>query len=171
VGQLITNKPLAETFRKIARRGPDAFYKGDVARGIVEGQRRTRPGVANGKSGSMTLADLASYEVSVRKPYEATYRGYVIRSVPSPSSGGLTLLEMLKMIERFPIGDAGQGFGFGSTRTVNVMAEALRIGFADRAVWMGDADFSYVPARGLLHPEYIRTWSEMINPDGRISIP
>ncbi|HEY8370952.1 MAG TPA: gamma-glutamyltransferase, partial [Thermodesulfobacteriota bacterium] len=169
VGEIVTNEPLAETFRAIARGGPDAFYKGDIAKGIIEGQKRFR--VVNGepgKGGSMTLEDLANYEVSVREPYEATYRGYIIRTVPSPSSGGLTLLEMLEMIERFPMGDEREGFGFGSLRAVNVMAEALRIGFADRSVWMGDADFAYVPARGLLHPVYTAMRGDLIDPDGRI---
>ena len=172
VGEIVTNAPLAETFRAIAQGGPDAFYTGDIARGIVEGQQRylnmSNPATPY-RGGSMTLADLANYQVNVRVPYEATYRGFIIRSVPSPSSGGLTLLMMLKMIERFPIGDAAQGFGFGATRTLNVMAEALRIGFADRAVWMGDADFSYVPAKGLLHPTYLAMRSAEINPDARMN--
>jgi gamma-glutamyltranspeptidase / glutathione hydrolase len=167
VGEIVTNPPLAETFRAIAQGGPDAFYSGDIAKGIVEGQKRFLGTTDRG--GSMTLDDLVNYQVSVRAPYEGTYRGYIIRSVPSPSSGGLTLLMMLKMIERFPIGDAAQGFGFGATRTLNVMAEALRIGFADRGVWMGDADFSYVPARGLLHPTYLAMRSAAINPDARMT--
>jgi gamma-glutamyltranspeptidase/glutathione hydrolase len=169
VGEIVTNPPLAETFRAIAQGGPDAFYSGDIAKGIVEGQKRFLGTTDRG--GSMTLDDLVNYQVSVRAPYEGTYRGYIIRSVPSPSSGGLTLLMMLKMIERFPIGDAAQGFGFGATRTLNVMAEALRIGFADRGVWMGDADFSYVPARGLLHPTYLAMRSAAINPDARMATP
>jgi gamma-glutamyltranspeptidase/glutathione hydrolase len=169
VGDIVKNEPLAQTFRAIAQGGPDAFYTGDIAKGIVEGQKRFLGTTDRG--GSMTIADLANYQVNVRAPYEETYRGYIIRSVPSPSSGGLTLLMMLKMIERFPIGDAAQGFGFGATRTLNVMAEALRIGFADRAVWMGDADFSYVPARGLLHPTYLAMRSAEINPDARITPP
>jgi gamma-glutamyltranspeptidase/glutathione hydrolase len=172
VGEIVTNEPLAQTFRAIAQGGPNAFYSGDIAKGIVEGQKSylnsSNPATPY-RGGSMTLADLANYQVNVRTPYEATYRGYIIRSVPSPSSGGLTLLMMLKMIERFPIGDAAQGYGFGATRTLNVMAEALRIGFADRAVWMGDADFSYVPARGLLHPMYLAMRSAEINPDARMT--
>jgi gamma-glutamyltranspeptidase/glutathione hydrolase len=167
VGEIVTNEPLAETFRAIAAGGPEAFYTGDIAKGIIAGQARFLGAIDFG--GSMTLADLANYQVSVRTPYEATYRGYTIRSVPSPSSGGLTLLMMLKMLERFPIGDAAQGYGFGSARTLNVMAEALRIGFADRAVWMGDADFAYVPANGLLHPIYLLMRSAAINPDARMT--
>jgi gamma-glutamyltranspeptidase / glutathione hydrolase len=169
VGELVKNEPLAETFRTIAAGGPDAFYTGDIARGIVEGQKRFLGTTDAG--GSMTLADLANYEVSVRVPYEEKYRGYIVRSVPSPSSGGLTLLGMLKMIERFPIGDASRGYGFGSTKTLHVMAEALRIGFADRGVWMGDADFSYVPAVGLLNPQYVALRSALIDPAARMATP
>ena len=95
----------------------------------------------------MTLADLANYEATLRAPVVGTYRSYTIKAMSSPSSGGLAMIQMLKMLERFPIGDAGAGFGFGTTRTLHVMAEAMRIAFADRAVWMGDADFSSVPER------------------------
>jgi gamma-glutamyltranspeptidase / glutathione hydrolase len=87
----------------------------------------------------------------------------------SPSSGGLTALQMLKMLERFPLGDPSQGFGFGALKTVHVMAEAMRVAFADRAVWMGDADFANVPERGLLHPVYVGDRSALIRPDVRIT--
>jgi gamma-glutamyltranspeptidase/glutathione hydrolase len=79
----------------------------------------------------------------------------------------LTVLQMLKMMERFPIGDASQGFGFGSTRTLNVMLEAGRLAFADRAVWMGDEDFVDVPQMGLLDDDYIAMRSALIDPDSR----
>ena len=74
---------------------------------------------------------------------------------------------MLKMIERFPIGDAAQGFGFGATRHAQRHGRGDSHRFADRAVWMGDADFSYVPARGLLHPTYLALRSAAITPDTR----
>jgi gamma-glutamyltranspeptidase/glutathione hydrolase len=73
----------------------------------------------------------------------------------------------LKLIERFPIGDASQGYGFGSTRTLNVMMEAMRLAFADRAVWMGDDDFVDVPSDGLLDDDYIAMRSALIDPDSR----
>jgi gamma-glutamyltranspeptidase/glutathione hydrolase len=116
----------------------------------------------------MDFADLENYQVSIRAPIEGTYRGYVIKSMSPPSSGGLTLIQMMKMIERFPIGDASQGFGFGALKTVNVMAEAMRIAFADRSIWMGDADFVDVPMKGLLHPSYVGDRSAMIIPGTRI---
>jgi gamma-glutamyltranspeptidase/glutathione hydrolase len=165
-GTIVTNKPLAETFRAIARHGPQAFYTGEIAHAIVEGQKRASPG---GKPGSMTMADLAAYEATRRAPVSGTYRGWTIKGMDSPSSGGLTVIQMLKMIERFPIGNAAAGFGFGSANTLNVMAEAMRTAFADRAVWMGDADFSYVPAKGLLHPTYTALRSGPIAPTARMS--
>ena len=178
VGSLVINKPLAETLRLIADKGPECFYRYtpdsgcDIAKGIVEGQKFNRPQAADGKSGkggTMTYADLENYDVKMRVPTEAIYRGYTIRSMSPPSSGGLTISQMLKMLERFPIGDASQGFGFGSTRTVHVLAEAMRIAFADRSVWMGDADFAAVPSKGLLDPRYLVGRSAMIDPNARMT--
>ncbi len=176
VGSLVTNKPLAETFRKIAEHGADCFYKVipekgcDIARGIIEGQQYNQPNlVPIGKGGSMTLDDLAQYEAKPRTPIEGTYRGYRIKSMPPPSSGALTVLQILKMLERFPLGDASQGYGFGTVKTANVMAEAMRIAFADRAVWMGDADFVPVPAKGLLADGYVAVRSALITPGARLS--
>ena len=137
------NKPLAATFRLLAEHGPDCFYrympeKGcDIAKGIVEGQKFNRPQAPNGKGGSMTYADLENYQAVLRASVQGTYRGYVIKAVAPPTSGGLTLIQMLKMLERFPIGDVSQGFGFGSFKTTKVMADAMRLSFADRSIWMG----------------------------------
>jgi len=174
-GSLVQNKPLAETFRKIAEHGPDCFYKlmpekgCDIAKGIVEGQTFNRPQAANGKGGSMTLADLENYQVSVRAPIEGSYRGYKIKAMAPPSSGALTVLQILKVLERFPLGDAGAGFGFGSVKTLNVMADAMRLAFADRAVWMADADFVPVPSKGLINDTYLGIRGAAIVPGTRIT--
>ncbi len=175
VGQVVQNKPLAETLRLIARHGPDCFYKlmpekgCDIAQGIVEGQKFNRPQVAGGKGGSMTLADLEAYQPALREPTVGTYRGYTIKAMSPPSSGGLTMLQILKMLERFPIGDAAAGYGFGALNTANVMAEAMRIAFADRSQWMGDADFVPVPGKGLLDPTYVGARGAVIVPGTRIT--
>jgi gamma-glutamyltranspeptidase/glutathione hydrolase len=153
VGELVRNEPLAETLRTIARHGPDAFYGGDIAMGILEGQKRSRS-ISGAEGGRMTQADLDQYEADIRAPVAGKYRGYTIKAMGPPSSGALTMIQMLKMVERFPLGDPNQGYGFGTTRTLNVMAEAMRIAFADRAVWMGDDDFVDVPAKGLIDPSY-----------------
>ncbi|HZF80174.1 MAG TPA: gamma-glutamyltransferase, partial [Rubrivivax sp.] len=175
VGSLVQNKPLARTLRLIAEHGADCFYldipaKGcDIARGIVEGQSFNRPQAPNGKGGSMTLADLANYQPALRLPVEGTYRGYRIKAVSPPSSGGLTMIQMLKMLERFPIGDASQGFGFGSVKTATAMADAMRIAFADRSQWMGDSDFVPVPMRGLLDETYVGLRGAAITPGTRLA--
>lgn len=166
VGEIVTNPDLAETFKIIGSHGPDAFYTGDIAKGIIEGQKRF---YGTGKPGTMTEADLENYEPAIRTPVEANYRGYIIKSMPSPSSGGLTILQMLKMLERFPIGNASQGFGFGQTNTLHVMIEAMRLAYADRAIWMGDADLAYVPALGLLNPGYVALRGANINLGSRIT--
>jgi gamma-glutamyltranspeptidase/glutathione hydrolase len=119
----------------------------------------------------MTLADLAAYDALIRAPIRVDYRGWTIAGMAPPSSGGLTVGQMLEMVERFPIGDAAQGYGFGDPTTLHVMIEAMRLGFADRAVWMGDEDFVPVPKRGLLHPDYVASRSVMINPTSRMATP
>ncbi|MEO5771768.1 MAG: gamma-glutamyltransferase [Burkholderiaceae bacterium] len=180
LGSLVQNKPLAETLRLIARHGADCFYtympeKGcDIAKGIVEGQKFAKPGVVNGvltagKGGSMTFADLDAYRAVERVPTEGTYRGYRIRAMSPPSTGGLTMIQMLKMLERFPIGDTAAGYGFGSLKTVNVMVDAMRVAFADRSIWMGDIDFVTVPMKGLLDPTYTGLRGATIVPGLRIS--
>jgi gamma-glutamyltranspeptidase/glutathione hydrolase len=167
VGGTVKNEPLAATLRTIAQDGPDAFYTGDIAKGILEGQKRFRADPA--LTGRMTQADLDAYIAQKRMPVVGSYRGYTIKTMSPPSSGGLTVLNMLGMLERFPLGDASQGFGFGSTRTLNVMAEAMRLAFADRAVWMGDTDFVDLPTSGLIDPRYTALRSGLIDPDARMA--
>jgi gamma-glutamyltranspeptidase / glutathione hydrolase len=173
VGTLVQNKPLAATFRLIADNGPDCFYKYmpdkgcDIAKGIIEGQKFNRPQEPGGRAGVMDYADLEAYQAAERVPTEGTYRNYRIKAMSSPSSGGLTLIQMLKMVERFPLGNVSEGYGFGTTKTVNVMAEAMRIAFADRGTWMGDADFVPVPAKGLLDATYVGLRGAAIMPGSR----
>ena len=178
---LLVQPDLAKTLRTLAEDGPNAFYSGPIAAAIVATQHNTRqtfiddagnlqnisPEDQARLQGRMTPADLAGYEVAVREPVEGDYRGFRIVSMPPPSSGGLTVIYILKALERFPIGDESEGFGFGSTRTLNVMMEAMRLAFADRAVWMGDDDFVEVPSRGLISDGYIATRTVLIDPDGR----
>jgi gamma-glutamyltranspeptidase/glutathione hydrolase len=180
VGSLVVNKPLADTFRLIATHGPDCFYrlmpdKGcDIARGVVEGQTFSKSGLLNGvstpgKGGSMTFADLEAYQAALRAPIEGTYRGYRIKSMAPPSSGALTVIQILKMLERFPLGDSGAGLGFGSVNTLNVMADAMRTAFADRANWMADKDFVNVPTKGLIDSTYLSMRGGPITPGVRLT--
>ena len=170
-GALLKQPDLAKTFRLIAAGGTDAFYKGPLAEAIVAAQQRSRSPVAAEGVGRMTLADLAAYDVKIREPIVGDYRGWTVASMAPPSSGGLTVVQMLKMLERFPMGDAAQGFGFAQTRTWHAMIEAMRLGFADRAVWMGDEDVVPVPKRGLIAPAYVATRTGLINLGSRMPTP
>jgi gamma-glutamyltranspeptidase / glutathione hydrolase len=170
-GDVLKQPDLAKTFRLIAAHGPRVFYQGEIAQAIVAAQQRTRTPVAAQGVGRMTLQDLAAYRPVVRQPLDVNYRGWRFVSMGPPSSGALTVGQMLKMVERFPVGDAAQGFGFGAPTTLHVMSEAMRLAFADRAVWMGDEDFVPVPKAGLLNPDYVATRSVMINPTSRMATP
>src|SRR6266480_3886920 len=165
-GQILKQPDLAKTLRLIAAKGPDVLYRGEIGAAIVAAQRATANG---GKPGLMTMQDLADYNIVIREPIVAEYRGYRIAAMSPPSSGGLTMIQALKMIERYPLGDASAGFGFGRAQTLHVMAEAMRLAFADRAVWMGDEDFVPVPKRGLLDPIYVRERGDLISPTSIIS--
>jgi gamma-glutamyltranspeptidase/glutathione hydrolase len=170
-GDWLVQPDLAKTFKRIAAGGPDAFYKGPIARAIVKAQQRTRGELGEAGQGRMSLADLRGYQVAIREPLIGHYRGWTLAGMPPPSSGGLTLLQMLGLLERFPLGEAAQGYGFGSPKTLHAMTEAMRLAFADRALWIGDDDAAPVPRQGLLHPEYLATRAALIQADARIDTP
>lgn len=175
-GDLLVQPDLAKTFKLIAAKGVDAFYRGEISPALVEAQKRIRtqaplPAQPDEARGRMTLADLDQYEVKIRPPITVNYRGWQFASSAPPSSGGLTVGQMLKILERFPIGDAGQGFGFGARNTLHVMIEAMRLAFADRAVWMGDEDFVPVPKKGLLDPTYVDSRAASISLASRMPTP
>jgi gamma-glutamyltranspeptidase/glutathione hydrolase len=102
---------------------------------------------------------------------EGSYRGYTIRSMAPPSSGGLSLIMMLKLLEPFPLGNGGDGWGFGGRNTLHTMIEAMRLTFADRAVWMGDADVVAVPVRGLTSECFLATRRALIDTASRMATP
>ena len=165
-GQILKQPDLARTLKLIAEKGPDVFYRGEIAAAIVKAQATYS--VTGGKTGLMTEGDLAEYNVVIREPIIDHYRGYTIASMSPPSSGGLTMIQALKMIERFPLGDASAGFGFGKANTLHVMAEAMRLAFADRAIWMGDEDYFPVPKAGLIDDDYVAQRSQLIKLNERI---
>lgn len=170
-GDWLVQPDLARTLKRIAAKGPDAFYRGPMARAIVQAQQRTRSELGDAGRGRMTLADLAQYQAAIREPLIGHYRGWTVAGMPPPSSGGLSVMQMLGLLERFPLGDAAQGYGFGSPNTLHVMIEVMRLAFADRAVWMGDDDSVPVPRKGLLHRDYLATRSALIRPDQRMESP
>lgn len=135
---------LAHTLSLIRDQGPSGFYKGETADKIV----------AEMKSGNgiITLNDLANYETQWRTPLSAEYKGYKVWSMPPSSSGGVALLQMLKMLEPFPL----DKWGFHSTSTVHTMAEVMRRAYADRAEYLGDSDYYKVPTDSLLNDAYLQ---------------
>jgi len=170
-GDWLVQPDLARTLKLIAAKGPDAFYRGPLARAIVKAQQRARSELGEAGKGRMTLDDLAQYRVAIREPLIGRYRGWTLATMPPPSSGGLTVLQMLGMLERFPLGDAAQGYGYGSPQTLHVMIEAMRLAFADRVMWIGDDDAVPVPRTGLLHPGYLDKRAALIRTDSRMGDP
>ena len=172
-GGLLRQPDLARTLKLIARQGTDVFYRGEIAEAIVRTQQASRSDPQTGQpiaagSGRMTRADLENYRLAIREPVSGSYRGDTLHGMGPPSSGALTSIQILKLLERFPIGDPGQGFGFGTPRTLHVMVEAMRLAFADRALWIGDSDFVQIPETGLLNQRYLAERSLLIDPDSRM---
>lgn len=148
---------LANTLQQIADQGPDAFYRGPIADRLVDEMR------AGG--GLITHADLAAYQAKVRKPIHGTYRGYDIYGPPPPSSGGICLVEMLNILETFPAdrfhtADAARHW---SADGIHWTVEAMRRAYCDRARWLGDPDFTTIPAR-LTDKAYARELAAKIDP-------
>ncbi|MDZ4696117.1 MAG: gamma-glutamyltransferase [Deltaproteobacteria bacterium] len=146
-GMMLKRPGLASTLAAIRRSGPDAYYKGAIAREIVETVRAA--------GGVMTEQDLLNYKTSDRVPLVLTYRGRQVYSMPPSSSGGIVIAEALGILER-KIPDP-KAIGHNSSAYLHVLAEALKHGFADRARHMGDTDFVEVPVAHLLDPKYHAT--------------
>jgi gamma-glutamyltranspeptidase/glutathione hydrolase len=161
VGTVLVNKPLAATLRAVAEGGPAAFYAGRIATDIV-----TAVTQAPVNAGDITLADLAAYRAKQRPPVCGPYRIYVVCGMGPPSSGGLTLLEILGVLENFDMAKTQPV----SVEGVHLYAEAARLGYADRNLYMADSDFVAVPIRGLLDPGYLKSRAHLINPNKAMGI-
>ncbi|MCP4104135.1 MAG: gamma-glutamyltransferase [Desulfobacteraceae bacterium] len=151
VGELLIQKDLARTLRLIAQKGTDTFYKGQIADLIVADME------ANG--GLITKEDLAAYKPAIRKPIHGNYRGYDIYSMPTPSSGGIHIVQILNLLEPFPI----SYLGHNTADTIHVMAESMKLAFADRSKHLGDSDFVAVPVAGLISKKYADSLRPMID--------
>ena len=141
-GDLIRQPELAATFARMQRGGPREFYEGATARMIADDMRRN--------NGLITLEDLRGYVAKERAPLRTTYRGYEIISMPPPSSGGAVLIEMLNILEGYDLGK----MNWAASEKYHFVVEAMRRAFADRAEYMGDADFVSVPVAGLIDKKY-----------------
>lgn len=137
-GERFRQPELARVLRLIAERGPEAFYRGPIAEAIAAEMRR--------KGGLIDAEDLAGYEVREREVLRGRYRGHDVVTMPLPSSGGICLLQMLGLLETFPLAE----LGFGSAERAHLLIESMRLSFRDRAAHLGDADFAPIPVESLL---------------------
>jgi gamma-glutamyltranspeptidase / glutathione hydrolase len=152
-GDHIVLNDLAATLETIAANGAAGFYAGPVAQKIVE--------AINAAGGRMTIEDLANYRAVERQPVTGTYRGYTVFSMPPPSSGGAHIIEILNILEGFPM--AAQGLN--SAASLHEMAEAEKLAYADRAAYLGDPDFVKIPLAGLTSKTYAEHLRALIAPD------
>ena len=143
VGDKLVLKDLAKSYRLITEKGPDVFYKGEIADAIEKEMK------ASGK-GLIRKEDLAAYKPAIRKPVRGTYRGYEIISMAPPSSGGTHVIEILNILEGYNM----TKLGFQTPESLHIMAEAMKRAFADRAKYMADTDFVKVPIAGLISKKY-----------------
>lgn len=158
-GELFRQPDLAWTLREIQQHGADAFYRGAVARKIAADMK------AHGAL--MTLEDLAAYKAIEREPISTTYRGATVVTMPPPSGGGVAVLEMLNMLETFDLKAAKQG----SAESTHLMAEAMKLAYADRTTFLGDPDFSKLPTRGLISKAYGAERAKLIRRDRAMDPP
>lgn len=151
-GDRLVQPELAAALEAIGREGPRAFYIGPIADKIVTSVREA--------GGLMTRGDLEEYQPIIREPVRGTYRGYQIVSMPPPSSGGVHLVQMLNILEGFPLGKLGAG----SPAALHLMIEAMKLAYADRAEFLGDPDAVDVPAGLLVSKEYAAQQRAAIDP-------
>jgi gamma-glutamyltranspeptidase/glutathione hydrolase len=143
-GNVITYPALAQTLRRIEQNGKNEFYKGETARKLVA--------FLQAKGGIITMEDLARYEVKWRTPVTFTYKELTITSMSPPSSGGITLTQIMKMIEPYNLAEWGQN----SLKTMQLLVEAERRAYADRNYFLGDPDFVQIPTKKLLDEAYLK---------------
>ena len=154
VGYLLKNNVYAETLERVARLGPAGFYRGPVARAMVNAVRN------HANKGLLSRADLEKYRARRRNPVCAGYRGYQVCAMPPPTSGGVTMLQVLGLLAPFDIAAAGPG----TVRSVHLISEASKLAFADRGLYLGDPDFVTMPISGLLSRDYLNARSALIDP-------
>lgn len=150
-GERLVQTDLSKTLTRIAEIGIDGFYRGPVASRIVD--------TINAERGHMTLEDLRSYEPRTRQPIWGEYRGIRVASMPPPSSGGVHLVQMLNMLERWPLSRDG----WGSAANLHRFTEVAKLAYADRATHLGDSDFYPVPIDNLVSKDYAQSRLELIS--------
>lgn len=151
-GSVLKNPAYAQSLRLIAAQGPGVFYTGEIGRDIVAAVRG-----AKNNPGTLGMDDLAAYRVVERDAVCMTYRRNKVCGMGPPSSGALTVGQILGMLGHFKLADF-------SPRSVHLIAEASRLAFADRGLYMADSDFVDMPTTGLLDPDYLKSRAQLIDP-------
>ena len=151
-GDRLVQQDLAQSLRLISQQGAKAFYQGSIAQKIAA---EMAP-----HTNAITLQDLHDYKVVEREPVRGSYRGYQIVTMPPPSSGGAHLIQILNMLERWPL----QQWGANSAQSVHYMSEAMKLAYADRSEYLGDPDFVTVPLKGLISKRYADALAATIKP-------
>jgi gamma-glutamyltranspeptidase/glutathione hydrolase len=152
VGQKLVQKDLAKTLREISGKGTDGFYKGWVAKALVDSSQAGK--------GIITQADLDKYKTRELAPIECDYRGYHVVSAPPPSSGGVVICQILNILEGYPMKE----LGFRSAQGMHYQIEAMRHAYVDRNSYLGDPDFVKNPTERLLDRNYAARLREAIDP-------
>ncbi len=150
-GERMVFKDLAWSLKEISENGPSAFYEGSIAKKLVADMKE--------HGGFITLEDLKNYRVVEREPVRGTYRGYDVVGMPPPSSGSIHIIQMLNILEEYPIGDLGHN----SADTLHLMAVSMERAFADRSKYLGDPDWWAIPVEGLISKKYAAEIRSNIN--------
>ncbi|MFZ6711647.1 gamma-glutamyltransferase [Undibacterium sp. TC9W] len=152
-GERLLQKDLAQSLRLIAEQGPAAFYEGAVAKKIVAEMQQ--------HEGLISASDLKNYKAVERIPVRGNYRGYEVVSMPPPSSGGVHIIQMLNMLEHYPLKEQGAN----SAQTLHQLSEVMKLAYADRSEFLGDPDYYKVPLKGLTSRAYADELVKKIQPD------
>jgi gamma-glutamyltranspeptidase / glutathione hydrolase len=158
-GDILKQPDLARSYRAMAEEGTDWFYRGAYAEKVARWM------ADNG--GIITEVDFANYKPAVREPLETTYRDWTIVGFPPPSSGGVHVAQMLNMLEKY---DLKKEYDENPAQAIHLIAEAMKLAFADRAYWLGDPDEVDVP-RGLIDKGYAVALAERIDPKKTTAVP
>ncbi len=150
-GGKLVQKDLAWSLGQISEHGAKAFYEGAIADKIAADMKA--------QGGPITLDDLKAYKAVAREPVRGEYRGYEIVSMPPPSSGGIHVIQILNILEGYPIGYLGPN----GAETLHLMAEAMKLAYADRSKYLGDPDFAKIPVKSLTSEAYAETLRAKIN--------
>ena len=154
LGEIFRNPDLADSLQAIATHGRDAYYKGEIATKLIEGMKR--------HNGTMTAQDLSEYSAEWVEPLSTTYRDWTVFELP-PNGQGMAALEMLNIMEKFPLGD--KDWGFGSAKALHAEIEAKKLAYTDFVKYIGDPRGQKLPVKTLTSKEWAGQRAKLIDPE------